>query len=172
MTDAPKVVLVVAMARETRVIGKDGALPWRIPGDMKHFKEITMGKPCVMGRKTFESLGKPLPGRANIVVTRNAGWAVEGVEVLHSVGEALGRAREIAVHSGAEHVCVIGGAEIYAQAIGDADVIYLTEVEGDVTGDTFLPQFDMSEWEIAARTAFPDDPKATHKATLVQLVRH
>lgn len=171
MSEAPKVALVVAMAKDSRIIGKDGGLPWRIPGDMKFFKRITMGKPIVMGRKTFESIGKPLPGRTNIVVTRDESWSAEGVEVCHSVADALALGFQVARRDGAEHVCVIGGAEIYVQALDDAEVIFLTEVEGEVEGDTTLPEIDMSEWTVMSRADIADDPKATHKATLVELHR-
>jgi len=167
----PKVALVVAMARANRIIGKDGGLPWHIPGDMKFFVSATKGKPCVMGRKTFESLGKPLPGRANLVVTRHRKWHADGTEVFHSVEAALARAREIAVRDGASEVCVIGGEGVYAQALPTADVIYLTEVAGDVDGDTYFPEVKLDDWEEVSRTPIPDDPRATHKAELVILHR-
>jgi len=171
VSETPKVALVVAMARESRIIGRDGGLPWRIPGDMKFFKAQTMGKPIVMGRKTFDSIGKPLPGRTSIVITRDNGWSFEGVTVCHSVGEALDAARAIASRDGVDEVCVIGGAEIYAQALPHADVIYLTEVVGDVEGDAVLAAFDMNDWDEVSRSPIPDDPKATHKAELVVLTR-
>jgi len=171
MSDAPKMAIVVAMARANRIIGKDGGLPWRIPGDMKFFKAQTMGKPIIMGRKTFESLGKPLPNRVNIVVTRDREWRAEGTEVFHSIEDALSLAREIASRDGLDELCVIGGAEIYAQALPHTDVIYLTEVLGEVEGDTALVEFNLGEWEEAARSPIPDDPKATHKAELVELRR-
>jgi dihydrofolate reductase len=171
MSGKPKIALVVAMARDNRVIGKDGGLPWRIPGDMKFFKTQTMGKPIVMGRKTFQSIGKPLPGRSSIVVTRDQDWTAEGVEVCHSVEEALALGREIARRDRVDEVCVIGGAEIYAQALPHADIIYLTEVAGEVAGDTKLMTFDSADWNEVSRTPIPDTPKATHKAELVELRR-
>jgi dihydrofolate reductase len=167
----PKIALVVAMARDNRVIGKNGGLPWRVPGDMKFFKTQTMGKPLVMGRKTFESIGKPLPGRTSIVVTRDEGWTAEGVEICHSVEGALALGREVARRDRVGEVCVIGGADIYAQTLSDADVIYLTEVAGAVDGDAKLTAFDMSDWDEVSRTPIPDDPRATHKAELVVLHR-
>jgi len=171
MSEAIKVALVVAMAREGRIIGRDGGLPWRIPGDMKFFKSQTMGKPIVMGRKTFDSIGKPLPGRTSIVITRDNDWAFEGVTVCHSIGEALDAASLIASRDGVDEICVIGGAEIYAQALSHADVIYLTEVAGDVDGDAVLATFDMNDWNEVSRSPIPDDPKASHQAELVVLTR-
>jgi len=171
MTDAPRVAIVVAMAGESRIIGKDGGLPWRIPGDMKFFKSQTMGKPIIMGRKTFESIGKPLPGRANLVVTRDRDWRAEGVEVFHSMEEALARAKDIAAGDGAGEVCVIGGAEIYALALPHTDIVYLTEVAGGVEGDTALAEFGANDWREVSRTPIPDNPKATHRAELVELRR-
>ncbi len=171
MINPPKISLVVAIAKNGRIIGKDGGLPWRIPGDMKHFKRITMGKPIVMGRKTCQSIGKPLPGRTNIVVTRDANWSAHGVEVCHTVEAALSRGRQIAIRDGVDEVCVIGGAGIYAQALGTADVIHLTEVLGEVEGDTTFPELNSDEWKAVFRAELADDPKATHQAVLVELVR-
>jgi dihydrofolate reductase len=147
MTDAQtsrrRVVLVAAVA-DNGVIGADGDIPWRIPEDMKHFREVTSGHPVVMGRLTFESIGRPLPNRANIVVTRNPGWSAEGVTVVASLEDALAAAS--AVSGGAGDVMVIGGAQIYEAAMGAADVQVLTEVHQRPEGDTFYPAFDRSEW--------------------------
>ena len=135
--------LVVAMA-DNGVIGKDGALPWRIPEDMRRFKALTLGKPCVMGRKTWDSLPrKPLPGRDNIIVTRDPGFAAPGAIVAHSLDDAL--ARE------APEICVIGGVAIFAAALGRADVVHLTEVHADVDGDVRMPLFDRALWRETAR---------------------
>lgn len=139
------VSLVVAMA-DNGVIGKDGRLPWRIPDDMRRFKALTLGKPCVMGRKTWESLPKkPLPGRLNIVVTRERDYRAEGATVVHSLDEALTCA------NGADEICVIGGVEIYRAALSRADLIHLTQVHGDIDGDTHMPQFDRTPWRETAR---------------------
>lgn len=130
------------------VIGKGGALPWRIPEDMRHFKALTVGKPCIMGRKTWESLPrKPLPDRENIVVTRDTQFFAEGAAVFHSLEDAFARA------CGAAEICVIGGAEIYKATLPFATRIYLTEVRGQFEGDTTLPLFDMSIW----RETFRED---------------
>lgn len=133
--------LIVAVARNG-VIGRGNALPWHLPADLKHFKAVTLGKPVIMGRKTFESIGRPLPGRKNIVVTRNAGFRAEGCEVVASLEAAL------AVCVDAEEVFVIGGAQLYAEALGKADRIYLTRIEADIEGDTFFPPFDSARWRV------------------------
>lgn len=125
-------------------IGKDGALPWHISADLKRFKALTMGKPMIMGRKTFESFGKPLPGRRHIVLTRDAEWQADGAEVVHSVGEAL----ELA---GGGDVAVVGGAEVYALFLPLASRIELTEVHADYAGDTHMPALAAEEWQVVAR---------------------
>jgi dihydrofolate reductase len=141
------VSLVVAMA-DNGVIGKDGRLPWRIPEDMRRFKALTLGKPCVMGRKTWESLPrKPLPGRDNIVVTRDTRFHADGAIVVHSLDDAL--ARE------AEEICIIGGVGIYREALPRANVIHLTQVHGEVEGDTRMAPFDRAVWRETAREDHP-----------------
>jgi dihydrofolate reductase len=137
------VTLVVARA-ENGVIGRDGKLPWHIPDDLKRFKALTMGSSMVMGRKTFDSLGRLLPGRQHIVVTRDPHWSAQGVDVAHDVAEALSVARE-------ERVTVIGGAEIYGLFLPVADRAEVTEVHAEVEGDTFLDPFDARSWQEAAR---------------------
>lgn len=144
-----RIALVVAMAKNG-VIGDKGAMPWRISDDLKWFKEVTLGKPVIMGRKTFESIGKPLPGRRNIVITRSSSWAQEGVERAGSINEAIALAEGAAREGGADEICVIGGGEIYAQTLDRAERIYLTEVDADVEGDARFPAFDESEWRKTA----------------------
>ena len=167
----PIVAIIVAMAKDSRIIGRDNSLPWRIPGDMKFFKQTTMGKPIIMGRKTYESIGKPLPGRTNIVVTRDANWSAAGVEVFNTLDAAIARGKAIAEVDGAEEICIIGGAEIYKQALPHTDKIYLTEVLGDVEGDTVLSEFELDDWAVMMRADIADDPRATHKARLAELSR-
>jgi dihydrofolate reductase len=141
--------LILAMA-SNGVIGAKGALPWRIPEDMRRFKALTMGKPCIMGRKTWDSLPKkPLPGRTNIVVTRDAHFTAEGAVVAHSVDEAL----FLAQAEKPDEIMVIGGAEIYKAALPRATRIHLTEVEGAFAGDAHMPPFDSSEWREISREA-------------------
>lgn len=137
----PRVSLVVAMA-ENNVIGKDGDLPWHIPADLKHFKAVTMGKPIVMGRRTYESIGRPLPGRLNIVVTRDPSRQWDGVETVQSLPDALDRAAA----DGAEEIMVIGGGDLYRAALPLAQRIYLTRVHEVVDGDTVFPALDSADW--------------------------
>lgn len=133
----PDLVLVVARA-DNGVIGNDGGMPWHLPGDLKHFKRVTVGKPCIMGRKTFESIGRPLPGRHNIVMTRDEDWEAEGVTRAANLAEAIAAAG-LDPRSRAKEVMVIGGAEIYAQALPAATRIELTEVHAAPGGDTVFP---------------------------------
>ena len=135
--------LVVAVARNG-VIGKDNRLPWRLPDEIAYFKRVTMGHPVVMGRRTWDSIGKPLPGRANIVVTRQRDFQAPGCTVVHSLDEAWEAAARA---EGAEEVCVIGGTALFEESLPVADRIHYTEVEADVDGDTFFPPFDRSQWQ-------------------------
>lgn len=148
---ACELFLIYARARNG-VIGMDGQLPWHIPADLKHFKAFTLGKPMIMGRKTFESFPKPLPGRRHIVLTRDAGWQAEGAEVVHSVAEAIETAQRS--HENGE-VAVIGGAEIYALFLPLAKRVELTEVHADYDGDTYMPALPESEWQERAREDIP-----------------
>lgn len=155
-----RVALIVARA-ENGVIGVDGKLPWHISDDLKFFKAQTLGKPVIMGRKTFVSIGKPLPRRTNIVVTRDAAWKAEGVVVAHDMPTALALGYEDAHRTGVDEVMVIGGAEIYAQALPNAHRIYLTEVHRAYDGDTRL-ELDLTGWEETRRAphkaSVPGDP--------------
>jgi dihydrofolate reductase len=139
-TPGKRIVLVAAVA-DNGVIGNDGGIPWRIPEDLRHFREVTTGSSVVMGRLTYESIGRPLPHRTNIVVSRTPGWTAEGVTVAPSVEAALEVARDAA-----GDVMVIGGAQLYAAAMGAADVQVLTEVHQSPEGDTFYPSFDRDAW--------------------------
>jgi len=141
-------VITFYLARaDNGVIGVDGALPWRIPGELRRFKAMTMGKPMVMGRKTFASFPAPLPGRRHIVLTRDREWRAEGAEVAHSPAEALELAGDV------PEVAVIGGAEVFA--LFDADRVELTEVHAAPAGDTIVPPFEPAEWRETAREDFP-----------------
>jgi len=138
------VSLIVAMAHN-RVIGVDNKLPWHLPADLKYFKSVTLGKPIIMGRKTYESIGRPLPGRTNIVVTRNPDWHADGVTVVASLDEAIAAAGDT------DEVMIIGGAEIYGAALQAADRLYVTEVDLAVDGDAFFPAIDPALWREAER---------------------
>jgi dihydrofolate reductase len=140
------VSLVVAMA-ENRVIGRAGGLPWHISADLKKFKALTLGKPVIMGRKTFQSIGRPLPGRTNIVITRDASFGEDGI----AVADALDAALKIAEGEGAREAMVIGGGEIYRMALPLARRLYLTEVHIEVSGDTLFPALDAGVWKEAGR---------------------
>jgi dihydrofolate reductase len=152
-SDKTSVALIVAMA-SNRVIGRNNQLPWYLPNDLKYFKATTMGKPIIMGRKTYESIGKPLPGRTNIVLTTNKNFSAEGVKVVHSVEQALSVADAVAALEGAQEVMVIGGAEIYSLMLPTADRLYLTEVKAEVDGDAFFPELDWSAWQERGREDF------------------
>lgn len=145
----PRVTFVIARA-DNGIIGKDGRLPWHIPADLQFFKRVTLGKPVIMGRKTFESIGKPLPRRTNIVVTRDAAWQAPGVVVANDVASAFALAYEEAHRTGADEIAVIGGADIYLQTLAAAQRIYLTEVHGSFEGDTRL-DLDFRGWREVSR---------------------
>ncbi len=142
--------LIVAMA-ENRMIGLDGAMPWHISADLKYFKRVTMGAPVIMGRKTFQSIGRPLPGRANIIITRDQEFSSDGIHVVHNFDDACKAATAIAERDDREEVFVIGGAQIYALALGDAERIYLTEIKGNPSGDAAFPALNTSEWSEVSR---------------------
>ena len=148
-----KLALVWAMA-QNRVIGRNNNLPWYLPEDLKYFKRITLGKPVIMGRRTFDSIGKPLPGRTNIVVTRNTAFQPEGVKTVNSLEAARDLCESIADIDGVNEAMVIGGSEIYHLALPLADKLYLTEVHADVEGDALFPVFDRSAWRETFREDF------------------
>lgn len=169
-SEAAKIVLVVARA-ENGVIGKDGGLPWRLSTDLRRFRRITMGKPLVMGRKTFDSIGKPLDGRDNIVVTRNPEFRAEGILLALDVDQALRVALDLALGRGADEVAVIGGAQIYAQCLDRADAVELTEVHASPDGDVTLPAFDPQQWREVSRERHQAGPKDSADFSFVRLER-
>ncbi len=151
---------------DDRVIGIENRLPWKLPADMKWFRKHTLGKPIVMGRKTFESFGaKPLPERRNIVITRDPDYRAEGALVVHSVDEALQAAGD------AEEVMIIGGASFYEQMLPRADRLYLTFVHANLTGDAWFPAFDPADWQEVYREDRPADAKNPHDISFVILER-
>jgi dihydrofolate reductase len=159
-----RISLIVAMSRN-RVIGSDNRLPWHLSADLKRFKAITMGKPILMGRKTHESIGRPLPGRTNIVLTGNPGYHAPGCLVVSSLGEAMDAAQ------GCEELMIIGGSSLYRRFLTDADRLYLTLIDQDFSGDTFFPEFDPADWVEVAREDVPDDPQAAFKYSFLILER-
>jgi len=156
---------------ENGVIGRSGALPWRVPSDMKTFRRLTMGKPVVMGRKTYDAIGKPLDGRDNIVVTRNADFNAPGVQIAGGIAEALDLARACAAARGVDEIMVIGGAEIFAAALPLADRIYLTRIHARPDGDTVFPELDPSVWREVSCSPIPPDPRDDAPAMLHMVER-
>jgi dihydrofolate reductase len=165
-----KVSLIVAVA-ENGVIGRKGALPWHVPSDLKTFRRITMGKPVIMGRKTYASIGKPLPGRDNIVVTRDARFSAAGTDRAASIDEALDIARDRAAERGVDEIMVIGGAEIFALTLPVADRIYLTRIHARPDGDVTFPEPDSLVWREISRSPVAPDLRDDAAATLVILER-
>jgi dihydrofolate reductase len=166
----PEIVAIVAVARNG-VIGARGGLPWRLSGDLKHFKALTMGKPLILGRRTFESLPRPLPGRELVVVTRDPRFSAPGAHVACSPEQALAIAREIARNSSANEICIGGGAEIYRALLEATDRIELTEIDLDPEGDAFLPPFDPAQWRETARVSSQRGPKDEADYAFVTLQR-
>jgi dihydrofolate reductase len=156
--------LIVAMA-EGRVIGMNNAMPWHLPADLKHFKAITSGKPVIMGRKTFESIGKALPNRHNIVISRNSSYDAPGCDVVGSLAEAI----NLVEH--AQEICIIGGAQIFTEALPLADRLYLTFIDLTVEGDTFFPDWQAEQWTESAREQHSPDSQNAHGLTFITLDR-
>jgi dihydrofolate reductase len=156
--------LIVA-AGENNEIGKNGRMPWHLPADLRHFKTITLGKPVIMGRRTYESIGKPLPQRRNIVVTRDLAWRAEGCETAHSLPEALVMA------AGEPELMLIGGGQLYREALPRAQRIYLTRVHATFDADTFFPVLDVTQWREVAREAHPVDESNTYACSFLLLER-
>lgn len=149
------IISLVVAAATNNAIGKDGKLPWHLPNDMKHFKNVTWGMPVVMGRKTFESLGKVLPGRKNIVISRQPGWKMNGTVTVKNIDDALFVAKE----TDAKEVMVIGGGEIYKTLFDKAKRIYLTRVEAEPEADTFFPSLNPQEWFLVSQKNHEADEK-------------
>jgi dihydrofolate reductase len=155
--------LIVAMTKN-RVIGYQNKMPWHLPAELAYFKRITTGHPIIMGRKTFESIGRPLPGRRNIVVSRNANFHAPGIEVTNSLENALMLCAD-------ENAFVIGGASLYADALKLAQRLYVTEIEAELTGDTFFPVIDDSAWQEESRDVRCKDEKNIYELQFVVLTR-
>ncbi|MBV1694573.1 MAG: dihydrofolate reductase [Hyphomicrobiales bacterium] len=165
-----KVTLVLAVSRNG-IIGRGDRLPWRMPSDLKHFRATTMGKPVIMGRKTFQSIGRPLDGRTNIVVSRDASFIAAGVIVASSLEDALTKARVVAAATSADEIIIAGGAQIYAEALPLADRIRLNRIDADVDGDAHFPDPDPAQWREVSRTALARQSGDDHDAVAVVLER-
>ena len=153
-----KIVLIAAFAQNS-VVGINNALPWHLPEDLKYFKRTTSGKAIIMGRKTYDSIGRPLPNRTNIVITRNSDFKAQGVQVVSSLQAAIDLAREVNFINDVDEVMIIGGASIYEEALPQADRLYLTHVHAEVEGDAYFPAVDFSQWQESSR----DDHAASDK---------
>jgi dihydrofolate reductase len=158
------VSLVVAMS-ENRVIGRDNSMPWHLPADLGHFKTLTLGKPIIMGRKTYESIGRPLPGRQNIVLTRDATFQAPGCDLCASLEEAFELAGD------APEVMIIGGGALYEALLDTADMIYLTEIHADIQGDTWFPEINSSNWTEVSREPHAADERNSLDYSFVTLER-
>ncbi|UVC06724.1 dihydrofolate reductase [Rhizobium sp. TH2] len=154
----PDISFVVAIT-ENNVIGRDGGLPWRLSTDLKRFKALTLGKPVVMGRVCYDSIGKPLPGRPNIVITRNPDFKPEGVIVVHSLEDGMERARSEAEKLGVGEICVIGGGVIYREALKLATILHVTHIKATIEGDTFFPEIDSAIWQAGEAEDVPAGEK-------------
>ncbi len=148
-----------------RLIGSDNALPWHLPADLAFFKRTTLGKPILMGRKTYQSIGRPLPGRQNIVITRDPGFSVAGCDIAPGINAALRLCAD------AEEVMLIGGASLYEQAIGRASRLYITQIHGQFEGDTWFPEFNLDDWNIESCEDFDADQTNPYPYSMVKYVR-
>jgi dihydrofolate reductase len=155
----PVSIVLVAAVADNGVIGRGNAMPWRLSSDLKRFKALTMGKPVVMGRKTYLSIGKPLPGRTNIVVSRDASFAAPGLLVAGNLDAALAAARGDALRRGADEIAIIGGTDIFAQAMPLADRLEITHVHARPEGDTYFPPIDEKRWRLVERNEQPAGPR-------------
>lgn len=156
---------IIAALGHNRAIGYQNQLPWRLPADLQRFKQLTMGHHILMGRKTFESIGRPLPGRTSVIITRQPEYKAEGCLIAHSLDEAIA----LATSRGEQEAFVIGGADIYAQALSRADRMYLTLVEAEPEADAFFPVFDESDWKSSDEVVFMADEKHKHAMRFVTL---
>ncbi len=156
---------IIVAASTNNVIGRDGGLPWRLPEDLKRFKQVTMGKPIIMGRATWESIGRALPGRQNIVMTRRKDFAAAGCDVVATLDGALETAGD------ATEVMIIGGGNLYQQFLPKTDRMYFTRVHAQIDGDTCFPEFDESEWQLMDKAEYPADPEREYAFDILTLDR-
>jgi dihydrofolate reductase len=159
-----KLSMIVAMAHN-RVIGLDNKMPWHLPADLQWFKKTTLGSPIIMGRKTYDSIGRPLPGRLNIILSRNTELEIEGCTVVNTLSDALDAAK------GADEVFITGGAHLYEKFLQDADCLYLTMIDADLAGDTFFPDYTQYAWKEIDRIDNPADENNPYPYSFVTLIR-
>ena len=167
-SDSLPVAIVVAVA-DNGVIGRGNALPWDLPDDLQYFKRITMGRPIIMGRRTFESIGRPLPGRLNIILTRDGAWQAPGVSVATSIEHAIDIAEDQALIDGAEFIMVIGGADVYRQALPFSSRAFLTRVHGKVHGDAFFDLHQIAAWRELSRLEVSAGERNSHDFSIIEL---
>ncbi|WP_332066255.1 dihydrofolate reductase [Bartonella sp. CB189] len=160
-------VYLIAAVAKNGVIGCKGSMPWHLSTDLKRFKSLTVGKPIIMGRKTWDSIGRPLPDRLNIVITRNRKFTAEGAVICHSLSQACSVAKKFAFKNGADAICIIGGGEIFQQGLSIADKILFTEVLDFIEGDSFFPVFDKEKWVITQTQYIPDGDKDSHPTRFI-----
>jgi len=165
-----RISIIVAMA-ENRVIGLDGAMPWYISADLKYFKRLTMGAPVIMGRKTYNSIGRALPGRINVVITRNPEFSCDDAEVAGDIVAALRKAKAFTEIKGGGEIFVIGGAEIYAQALNTADRLYITEIKSSPPGDAYFPELAYGSWREVSRDCHESESTDSPAYSFVVLER-
>lgn len=160
-------IAIVVAAAENNVIGKDNDLIWYLPADLKHFKRLTMGHPMIMGRKTYEAIGKPLPGRTSIIITSQLDYHADGCIVVHSLEEAIAKGKEL----DAEQVSIIGGANVYRQALPFTDKVYLTRVHHTFDGDAYFPELPENEWQVVEQEQHEPDEKNKYSYAFLTLER-
>ena|SRR5690554_1992734 len=161
----------IAALDQEMAIGKDNDLPWYLPADLRTYRATTMGKAMIMGRRTYESIGCPLPGRTSIIVTHNTDLKIPGCIVVHTLDDALTAAKKDSLERGTDEIMIIGGAGIFNELLPRADRLYLTVVHGTFSGDTFFPGFDANQWQITRSETTPADEKNSHAITLYVLDR-
>lgn len=165
------IVVFVAAVAENGVIGRGNAMPWRLPSDLKHFRRLTLGRPVLMGRKTFESIGKPLSGRTNIVITRDPQLCIGGVVVVHDLAAGLGAARGDALRRGVDEIMVIGGGDIFRELMPQAHRLEITRVQASPEGDAFFPEIDPAAWRETARAPHAAGPADSAAFTTLTYLR-
>lgn len=165
------IISVVVAVSKNGVIGRDNGMPWRLSTDLQRFKKLTLGKPVVMGRKTWESLGRPLPGRTNIVITRDAAYKADGAVVVPSIDAAFIAGEQAARESDVDEICIIGGAQIYAQAMDKVTHLHITHIDGEIDGDAFFAPIDPKIWQIVSEETVPAGAKDNYATRYVVYTR-